>query len=188
MALLAPFAQFGVLQTPHRAGRRGRDHRQHRGLSRALPAAIAAFLIVAILDIVVAWGLYILLRPTNEPRAPGRVAARRLRRALRLRAAQPARCRAAASRARPRTALQSASPGAGRARRSPRSTTAGTWRSAIFGLHLVGLGALLFRSVDFPKVLGALVALAGVGYLADSFGTILVPDYALDHQRLHVHR
>ena len=50
---------------------------------------------------------------------------------------------------------------------------------AIFGLHLVGLGVLLFKSVDFPKVLGALVAIAGVGYLADSFGTILVPDYTL---------
>ena len=50
---------------------------------------------------------------------------------------------------------------------------------AIFGLHLVGLGALLFKSVDFPKVLGALVAVAGVGYLADSFGTILVPGYTL---------
>ena len=50
---------------------------------------------------------------------------------------------------------------------------------AIFGFHLVGLGALLFKSVDFPKVLGALVAVAGVGYLADSFGTILVPDYTL---------
>ena len=42
-----------------------------------------------------------------------------------------------------------------------------------------GLGVLLFKSVDFPKVLGALVAIAGVGYLADSFGTILVPDYTL---------
>ena len=43
----------------------------------------------------------------------------------------------------------------------------------------VGLGALLFRSVAFPKFLGALVVLAGAGYLADSFGAILVPDYSL---------
>jgi hypothetical protein len=50
---------------------------------------------------------------------------------------------------------------------------------AIFGLHLVGLGALLFRSAAFPRFLGALVILAGAGYLGDSFGKILVPDYAL---------
>ena len=50
---------------------------------------------------------------------------------------------------------------------------------AIFGLHLFGLGYLLFKSSDFPKFLGALVILAGGGYLIDSFGTILVPEYAL---------
>jgi Domain of unknown function (DUF4386) len=50
---------------------------------------------------------------------------------------------------------------------------------AIFGLHLLGLGALLFRSAHFPRFLGVLVAIAGGGYLVDSSGTILVPDYAL---------
>jgi hypothetical protein len=50
---------------------------------------------------------------------------------------------------------------------------------AIFGLHLVGLGGLLFRSPDFPRFVGGLVVLAGAGYLVDSFGRILVPGYAL---------
>jgi hypothetical protein len=50
---------------------------------------------------------------------------------------------------------------------------------AIFGLHLFGLGYLLFKSADFPKFLGVLVIVAGGGYLVDSFGTILVPEYAL---------
>ena len=50
---------------------------------------------------------------------------------------------------------------------------------AIFGLHLIGLGWLLYRSTDFPRFLGALVALAGAGYLADSFGRIFVPGYTL---------
>ena len=48
---------------------------------------------------------------------------------------------------------------------------------AIFGLHLLGLGYLLFRSADFPRFLGVLVAIAGGGYLADSFTRILVPDF-----------
>ena len=50
---------------------------------------------------------------------------------------------------------------------------------AIFGLHLVGLGGLLYRSVDFPRFLGVLVIIAGAGYLADSFGRIFVPGYTL---------
>jgi hypothetical protein len=48
----------------------------------------------------------------------------------------------------------------------------------IFGLHLVGLGALLFRFTA-PRLLAALVVLAGAGYLADSIGTIFVADYGL---------
>jgi hypothetical protein len=48
---------------------------------------------------------------------------------------------------------------------------------AIFGLHLLGLGYLLFRSADFPRFLGVLVAIAGGGYLADSFSRILLPEF-----------
>jgi hypothetical protein len=48
----------------------------------------------------------------------------------------------------------------------------------IFGLHLVGLGALLFRFTA-PRLLAVLVVLAGIGYLTDSLGTIFVPGYAL---------
>jgi hypothetical protein len=48
---------------------------------------------------------------------------------------------------------------------------------AIFGLHLVGLGYLLFKSVDFPRFLGVLVVVAGVGYVADTFARILVSDF-----------
>lgn len=48
---------------------------------------------------------------------------------------------------------------------------------AIFGLHLLGLGFLLFRSIDFPRFLGLLVVVAGAGYLADTFTRILIPDF-----------
>lgn len=50
---------------------------------------------------------------------------------------------------------------------------------AIFGVHLFALGYLIFKSTNFPRFLGALVAFAGAGYLFDSFGTILVPNYTL---------
>ena len=45
-------------------------------------------------------------------------------------------------------------------------------------LGFVGLGALLLRFTA-PRLLAALVILAGVGYLADSIGTIVVADYGL---------
>jgi len=48
---------------------------------------------------------------------------------------------------------------------------------AFFGVHLVLLGYLLFKSDLFPKLLGILIVLAAVGYLAESFGTFLFPGH-----------
>ncbi len=44
-----------------------------------------------------------------------------------------------------------------------------------FALSLVLTGWLVYRSGFFPKVSGVLLALAGVGYFAQSFGTLLAP-------------
>jgi hypothetical protein len=46
-----------------------------------------------------------------------------------------------------------------------------------FGLHLIVLGYLLYRSSLFPAILGGLVALAAIGYLTESFTFFLVPAY-----------
>lgn len=46
-----------------------------------------------------------------------------------------------------------------------------------FGIHLMFLGYLLYKSGYFPKVLGYLVLFGGLGYLVESFGMFLFPDY-----------
>ncbi|MCB1320282.1 MAG: DUF4386 domain-containing protein [Leptospiraceae bacterium] len=48
---------------------------------------------------------------------------------------------------------------------------------AFFGLHCLVLGYLLYRSDLFPGVLGMLMMLAAGGYVIESFGSFLVPDY-----------
>ena len=48
---------------------------------------------------------------------------------------------------------------------------------AFFGLHCLLLGYLLFKSDLFPGFLGILLVIASVGYLAETFGMILVPAY-----------
>ena len=45
-----------------------------------------------------------------------------------------------------------------------------------FALHLALLGWLVYKSGFFPRILGILLLLAGVGYFAESFGKILAPD------------
>jgi hypothetical protein len=49
----------------------------------------------------------------------------------------------------------------------------------LFGLHLLLLGFIAFRFGTIPKWLGALLAIAGLGYLVDSIGILLSPQYNL---------
>ena len=49
-----------------------------------------------------------------------------------------------------------------------------------FGLHLIILGSVMFRSGYFPKFLGILVNIAGFGYLIDSLGIVLFRNYSLN--------
>jgi len=47
-----------------------------------------------------------------------------------------------------------------------------------FGVHCLILGYLMFRSGYVPRVLGVLLIIAAFGYLIDSFAHFLLPDYA----------
>jgi hypothetical protein len=178
MAILAPFAQFGVLKTlivPADAAATTNNIAASSGLFQA---AIAAFLIVAILDVVVAWGFYLLLRPVNKGVALLVASLRIVYAAIfafaLVNLVDAVRLADSAT----GTALQSA-PLQAQVAASVASFDIG-WHLAlgIFGLHLVGLGVLLFR-FSAPRLLAAFVVLAGIGYLADAIGTIFVADYSL---------
>ncbi len=47
----------------------------------------------------------------------------------------------------------------------------------LFGLSLLVLGYLVFKSGYFPKILGVLLIVAALGYLIDSFASFLLPNY-----------
>jgi hypothetical protein len=46
-----------------------------------------------------------------------------------------------------------------------------------FGLHTFVLGYLVYKSGYFPRILGVLLVFASIGYLTDSFGNFLLPQY-----------
>jgi len=48
---------------------------------------------------------------------------------------------------------------------------------AFFGLHLLFLGYLLYKSDLFPGILGVLIVIASFGYLIESFGSFFFPTY-----------
>jgi uncharacterized protein DUF4386 len=180
MAVLAPFALFGVidkLMVPGDAGATVNNLLASQGLFRI---GIAAFLVVIMLDVVVAWALYVLLRPVNRTLAL-------LTAWLRLVFAAVF----AYALVNLLDVAQLLGGGAGQPALQGQQVQAQVMASiaafhngwtgialAIFGLHLFGLGVLLFRSAHFPRFLGVLVVIAGAGYLFDSFGMILVPHYA----------
>ncbi|MGH2445371.1 MAG: DUF4386 domain-containing protein [Candidatus Limnocylindria bacterium] len=177
MAVLAPLALFGVLETlvdPGNATATVSNIVESEGLFRL---AIAAFLVVAFLDVLVAWALYVLLRPVNGSLAM-------LVGWLRL---------AAAAASLPALAnlldvaqllggpVASTLPAAVVEAQVMASVAsfhnAMDIHLAVFGLHLLGVGVLVYKSVQFPRFLGVLVVIAGVGYLGDTFTRILVPDF-----------
>jgi hypothetical protein len=178
MALLAPFAQFGVLQTLIVPADAAVTTTNIAGSMGLFQAAIAAFMLVAILDVVVACGFYILLRPVDQRLAllvgSLRVAYAAIFAFVLVNLLDAARLVGGAT----TTALHSESLQAQVAASVASFDTGWHLALGIFGLHLVGLGALLFRFAA-PRLLAALVVLAGAGYLADSIGTIFVADYGL---------
>lgn len=55
----------------------------------------------------------------------------------------------------------------------------GMWRIGlvVFGCHLLLLGYLVYQSGYIPKIIGFLLLIASLGYLIDNLGTLLLPDY-----------
>jgi hypothetical protein len=55
------------------------------------------------------------------------------------------------------------------------------WQAGLilFAVHLLLEGYLAYRANFMPKVFGILLAVAGLGYLADGFGAVLISDYSL---------
>ena len=178
MAVLAPFALLSVLPNlivPADAAATVNNFIASEGLFRI---AIAAVLIVIMLDVVVAWALYVLLRPVSRTLAV-------LVGWLRL--AYTAMFAVALANLLDVAQLVGGPDGAALQPAQLQAQVMASIASfengwdmslAIFGLHLLGLGYLLFRSADFPRFLGVLVVIAGGGYLADTFARILVPDFA----------
>jgi hypothetical protein len=178
LAVLAPIANFGILQkliVPGSVKITAENIAAAQGLFRL---AIGAFFAVAILDVVVAWALYVLFQPVNRSLSllaalfrvvyatMFAIALSNLLSALQLVAgADFLRAFGTDQLQAQMTVLLSAFQSA--------------WDLAliIFGLHLSILGTLVFRSGKRLWILGILVIAAGLGYIVDGCGKLLLPNY-----------
>lgn len=177
--LLAIFANFAVkmrLVVPDDPAATVANLAGSAGLVRA---GIAAFAVVFLLDIAIAWALYVLLRPTSPRRSLHAawfrlaytvflgVGAMFLYLALRL-ATESSYLDALGAQAH------------GSAVMLALEAFDYTWLVglAAFGVHLVLVGRLLVSSGAAPRPLGWVLMVAGAAYVVDTFAHTLLVDYA----------
>lgn len=168
MAVLSPFGKFvavDALVTPGDAAKTAKDILDSEALFRW---GIASLVVSAVLDIIVAGALLTLFEPVN--RSVSTMAAW-------FRVAYAAVFLVAISQ------LVVALGLLGDADRALRAIDAFTtiWNAGLvlFAVHLLLIGYLAYRSGFMPRVFGILLVGTGLGYLADGFGAVLVPDYSV---------
>lgn len=142
--------------------------------------ALVGFLIVTLLDVIVAWGLYVFLKPVNESLSLFTAWLRLVYAAI-LGAALIGLVHALqfSSGADFLTTFDASQLDA-QMKLFVRTFIAG-WEMGlvVFGFHLLSLGYLAIKSGYVPKIIGGLLVIASLGYLIDGFGRILSPDYGI---------
>lgn len=170
MAILAPIANFGIIEkfiVPGNAVSTADKIMSSMGLFRI---GIGLLLLVAILDIVVAWAIYFLLLPTNK-----NISAL----AAWLRVVYAGIFIFAISKLYVALEVITAD---GAQTMSFLQAFKSIWNMALilFGIHLLLLGYLAFKSGYIPKWLGVFLVLASVGYAVDGVGKSISPNYGLN--------
>lgn len=178
MTILAIFTEFFVRQSLIVLGDAATTANNIMANELLFRLGICSFIIVIILDVIVAWALYVLLKPVNKSLSLLMAWFRLvyatifgialvnffsvlqlLSGADYLTAFEPNQLHAQVM-----LFLNAFSYG---------------WAIGLvfFGIHLFILGYLVFKSGYIPKILGVLLIIAGLGYLIDSFVIFLLPNY-----------
>jgi len=142
-------------------------------------SGIASWLIVLVADVVVAWALYIFLKPVNKSlsllaawfrlifTAIAGIALLNLLIALQLSKGADYLTVFTADQLQAQVILFL---------NAYWDLTLIAW--VFFGLHIFLLGYLIFKSGYIPRILGVLLIVASIGYLINSFATFLLPNIA----------
>lgn len=178
LAIYANFTIFGPLIEAGDPAASAENIRNNETLFRL---GVACFVVVLIFDLLVAWSLYLLMRPVNANLS--------LLSAIFHLVYTTAHVGVVLNLA---SALEFvASPEAYAALEAAQRHAIGyhflvghqtgfTVTLIFFGLHLILLGYLVVKSKFLPGLIGVLVAIAGAGYLIDGFGKLLFEGFGDD--------
>jgi hypothetical protein len=170
MAILSPIAYLNIFQSLVKFDDAALTAQNILNSMGAFRTCILLLFTVAILDVVVAWALYILLVAVNKNLSALAAWLRVIYAGIFIFAISKLY-----------VALQVITADGTQAM-SFLKAFQGIWDIALilFGFHLLVLGYLAFKSGYVPKWLGVFLVLASVGYIVDGFGKTLSPDYSLN--------
>jgi len=166
MAVLGGLGNFGALVPLISPGDAVLTAQNISGSPLLFLSGVASFVIVALLDILVAGVLYTLFKPVNR-RLSAAAAWMRTLYALLLMVAISQLVVGYSLLGDPEAALPVLES----------FNTIWVISLGLFGASLLLVGYLAFRSGFMAKIFGILLAIAGVGYLADAIGMVFVPDF-----------
>lgn len=180
MAIIAPFANFYVLPSLIVTDDAKATTNQILANPELFRLGIVAFMLVAVLDVIVAWGLYVFLEPIHKNLAILVAWFRVVYSAVFALALNP--LLGVLQLLEKHTYLQALEPTQIQAQvMLSISAFQSGWNLGLilFGCHLLVMGYLVLTSNLIPKWLGVLLEIAGLGYLIDGFGKLFSAAYTI---------
>jgi hypothetical protein len=170
MAILSPIAYLNTFQSLVKFDDAALTTQNILNSMGAFRTCIILLFTVAILDVIVAWALYILLIPANKKLSALAAWLRVIYAGIFIFAISKLY-----------VALQVITAD-GTQTMSFLKAFQSIWDKGLilFGFHLLVLGYLAFKSGYVPKWLGGFLVLTALGYIVDGFGKILSPVYSLN--------
>jgi Domain of unknown function (DUF4386) len=166
MAVLGGFANFGAIVPLITRGDAEQTAQNISGAPVLFFAGVVSFVIVALLDVIVAGALYMLFKSVNR-RVSAAAAWLRSGYAVLLLVALSQLVIGFTLLGDPEAALPVLES----------FNTIWVISLGVFGVSLLLVGYLAVRSGFVPKVFGILLAVAGLGYLADAVGMVFISDF-----------
>jgi len=180
MAIIAPIANFAIIQKlidDSDATTTVGNIVASNGLFRI---GISLFLIVALLDIIVAWALYVFLKPINRQLSLLTAWLRIVYATILIAVlVYLLNVLALLSGADYLSGFTTAQLNTQVMIFLNMFTRGWEFSLIVFGFHLLLLGYLILKAGYMRKILGSLVILAALGYLIDGFGRLLLTDYSI---------
>ncbi|MEI6766910.1 MAG: DUF4386 domain-containing protein [Bacteroidota bacterium] len=178
MAIIAPIANFAILNKIYIPGDAVTTFGNLLASQEIFRLGIGIFILVAVLDIIVAWALYVFLKPVNSSLSLLAAWFRIVYAAMLavvfyylinvLQLAGGADYLSAYTQEQLQAQVMI---------NFQNFTICWQFALIIFGFHLLVLGYLFLKAGYMKQILGILVMLASVGYLLDGFGKLLSVNY-----------